>query len=195
MYDAAALFERLDREVWIVTARAGARVGGLVATFVSQASIAPQMPRVLIGLARQHLTRELVESSGAFALHLVAEEQLDWVWRFGLGSGRDLDKLQGLANRAYTTGSPILFEAPGWLDCRVESRLEIGDRTVYLGEVVEARNTSEALPLTLKRLLQIAPAEKLREMKQQLTRDGLADAAAIRAWREPSNKGRLATKP
>jgi flavin reductase (DIM6/NTAB) family NADH-FMN oxidoreductase RutF len=184
MNDAAAIFERLDREIWIVTARAGTRTGGLVATFVSQASIVPELPRVLVGLARDHFTRELVETSGAFALHLIAEEHVDWVWRFGLRSGRDADKLQGLAGRTYTTGSPILSDAPGWLDCRVEARLDTGDRTVYLGEVVEARSTSELLPLTMKRLLQMAPADKRAEMKQQLADDCLVDSAAIRAWRQ-----------
>ena len=42
---ASALFRRLDREIWVVTARAGEGRGGLIATFVSQASIVPELPR------------------------------------------------------------------------------------------------------------------------------------------------------
>jgi flavin reductase (DIM6/NTAB) family NADH-FMN oxidoreductase RutF len=181
--DAATIFDRLDREVWIVTARAGARTGGLLATFVSQASIVLELPRVLVGLAKQHHTHELIEANGAFALHLIDEDHLDWAWRFGLGSGRDLNKLQGLAKHTYTTGSPILDDATDWLDCRVEARLDTGDRTVYLGEVVEARHCSPSPPLTMSRLLQLAPADKVREMKEQQMRDSLVDAAAIMAWR------------
>ena len=51
------------------TAGAGADRGGLIATFVSQASIVPDLPRVLVGLGKRHHTRGLVEASGAFGLH------------------------------------------------------------------------------------------------------------------------------
>jgi flavin reductase (DIM6/NTAB) family NADH-FMN oxidoreductase RutF len=182
--NAMALFAQLGRELWIVTAQAGGRRGGLVATFVSQASIAPEVPRMLVGLARQHHTWELVEASGAFALHLIEEEHLDWVWHFGLSSGRDLDKLAGLAHRAGPSGSPILEATPGWLDCRVEDRLDTGDRTVYLAEVLEAGMPRPFHPLTLRRLLHLAPPDQLRQMKDFMAADGAVDAAAIRAWRE-----------
>ena len=179
----STLFARLDRELWLVTAQAGGRRGGLIATFVSEASIVPDLPRVLVGLARQHHTWGLVEASGAFALHLLGEDRLDWVWRFGLHSGRSADKFDGLEARAATTGSPVLGGAAGWLDCRVEARLDTGDRTIYLAEVVQSEMAHFTQPLTLKRLMQLAPADRLRELKHQRALDAEADAAAIRAWR------------
>src|SRR4051794_9615620 len=132
---ASELFRRLDRELWVVTAGSGERRGGLIAAVVNQAAIVPHLPRVLVGLAKRHYTWELVEAGGAFGLHLLAEEHLDWVWRFGLHSGRDRDKLAGLSTRPGASGAPLLTDALAWLDCRVESRLDTGDRTVYLAEV------------------------------------------------------------
>jgi flavin reductase (DIM6/NTAB) family NADH-FMN oxidoreductase RutF len=193
--NAAAVFDQTDRELWIVTARAGERVGALVATFVNQASIVPEMPRVVVGLAKQHYTSTLVEESGAFALHLIAEARLDWVWRFGLQSGDETDKLSGLACSSGTTGSPLLHGALGWLDCRVEARLDTGDRRLYLAEIVEARllddwpkptvngRLSPQAALTMQGLLRLAPPEKLQELKAQLTRDIAIDASAIQNWR------------
>jgi flavin reductase (DIM6/NTAB) family NADH-FMN oxidoreductase RutF len=180
----ATLFAQLDRELWLLTAAAGGGRGGLIATFVSQASLVPELPRVLVGLAKQHHTWGLVEASAAFALHLLDEQHMEWVWRFGLRSGRDGDKLHGLAVQTGVSGSPVLAEAPGWLDCRVEARLDTGDRTVYLAEVVASRLDRPGRPLTVKRLLELAPAERLRELKEQVARDSAVDAAAIRAWRE-----------
>jgi flavin reductase (DIM6/NTAB) family NADH-FMN oxidoreductase RutF len=179
----AGVFARLDPALWLVTAAAGGRRGGLIATFVSQASIVPEMPRVLVGLARQHHTWALVEEAGAFALHLLADEQLDWVWRFGLGSGRDADKLAGMAVRPGVTGAPILAEAPAFLDCRVEARWDTGDRTVYLAEVAEGAVVRAVPPLTLGRAVAAASAERLRQLKEALVRDAAVDAEAIRAWR------------
>lgn len=183
MNDAATLFRLTDRELWVVTSQSAGRSGGLIATFVDQASIVPECPRVLVGIARSHHTWGLIESSGAFALHLIGEHHLDWVWRFGLRSGRDGDKFVGIALEIALTGSPILSDALGWLDCRVEERLETGDRTVYLGEVVEARLPRQSAPLTAQRMVQLAPPEKLDDLRRQMQHDVQLDAAAIRTWR------------
>jgi flavin reductase (DIM6/NTAB) family NADH-FMN oxidoreductase RutF len=186
MPDFAAIADVLmqpDRELWLLTAQAGPDRGGLIATFVSTASIVPECPRVLVGLARQHYTWRLVQASGAFMLHLLGEEHLDWVWRFGLCSGRDDDKLAGLAHVPGTTGAPRLTAALGWLDCQVEDTLDIGDRTIYVAEVRAGRLEKTAPLLTMKRLLALAPPEQLRELREALQRDAAVDAAAIARWR------------
>jgi flavin reductase (DIM6/NTAB) family NADH-FMN oxidoreductase RutF len=172
-----------DRELWIVTAANGQRRGGLVATFACVASLVEELPRVLIALATQHHTHQLIEASDAFGLHLIAARQLDWVWRFGLQSGRDVDKLAGLSQESGMTGAPLLSDAIGWLDCRVETRMGIGDRTVYLAEVVAARMNRSEPPLTAKELLKIAPPERLEQLKQLRERDSRIDSEAILAWR------------
>lgn len=185
---AATLFAWLDREIWLVTAQADTRRGGLIATFVNQASIVPELPRMLVGLSRRHHTWELIEQSNAFALHLLGEQHIDWVWRFGLESGRAQDKLHDLRTRPSHTGSPVLESAIGWLDCRVESRMDSGDRTVYLAEVVQSDVTAFSRPLTFQRMLQLAPPARLAELKRQLHRDSEIDAQAIRKWRSQKKR-------
>jgi flavin reductase (DIM6/NTAB) family NADH-FMN oxidoreductase RutF len=177
------IFDRLDRELWVVTARAGERCSGLVATYVSSVSLVPQLPRVTIAIAKHHFTHELIEAAGAFCMHLVDKETIDWVWRFGIPCGRDVDKLYGLSTTTAVSGSPILTDAPGWVDCRVEARMDTGDRTVYLAEVLDARLARDVTPLTIKRLLELAPADMLHETKQALERDMEVDRAAILEWR------------
>src|SRR5579864_3468414 len=163
----ARVFASLDSTIWLVTASADPRRGGLIATFVNQASIVASMPRVVIGLAKQHHTWELVQTSKAFGLHLLGIDQIDWVWRFGLRSGRTEDKLSGL--RLEPQGnSPLLADALAWFDCRVEASLDTGDRTLFLGEVSDGRLLNPAPPLTMKRLLELAPPEKLQQLKESL---------------------------
>jgi flavin reductase (DIM6/NTAB) family NADH-FMN oxidoreductase RutF len=186
---AAAVFAQLDPGLWLASAAAGERRGGLIATFVGQASLVIDLPRVLLGLAKQHHTWELVEASNAFALHLLGEEHLEWVWRFGLQSAREADKFAGLTVQTAASGSPLLTDALAWLDCRVEARLDTGDRTVYLAEVVQAWLNRPARPLTLKRLLQLASPPQLRELKELIARDSVVDAAAIHTWRQQKRMG------
>jgi flavin reductase (DIM6/NTAB) family NADH-FMN oxidoreductase RutF len=177
------IFDQLDRELWVITARAGERCSGLVATYVSSVSLVPELPRVTIALAKHHFTHELIEATGAFCMHLIGEDQLDWVWRFGIPSGREVDKLRGLETSTGAGGSPILSGALGWVDCRVEARMDTGDRTVYLAEVVDARVERTGTSLTFKRLLELAAPERMREMEMALERDMELDRTAILDWR------------
>jgi flavin reductase (DIM6/NTAB) family NADH-FMN oxidoreductase RutF len=178
----ADILARIDRELWLITtAHAGTRAG-LIATFVSTASIVPEMPRVLIGLAKQHHTWQVLEQRRAFLLHLLGEEHLDWVWRFGLASGHHGDKFAGLTVEDVA-GLPLLPGGLAWLHCRVGAALDSGDRTLYLAEVIDGANAKTGPVLTTRRMVQLAPVDKLRALKEGLLRDAAVDAAAIRQWR------------
>jgi flavin reductase (DIM6/NTAB) family NADH-FMN oxidoreductase RutF len=179
----SAVFRSTDRELWLLTAQAGDRRGGLIATHVSEASIVPEMPRVVVGVARHHATCELVQSSGCFALHLLAAEQIDLVRRFGLQSGRDVNKLDGIAWQSSATGSPVLADTPGWLDCRVEASLDIGDRTLMVAEVLDGQLRDNRPILTMQTLVRTAPADMLQQMRDVRARDAAIDRPLIEVWR------------
>lgn len=178
----------LEHEVWVLTAALGGRRGGLVATFVSPVSLARAMPRLLVALSVRHNTTDLVRRSSAFGLHLLVEDEIEWVWRFGLQSGRNRDKLAGLALRLGSTGAPILNDATAWLECRVEDSMETGDRTVFLAEVVDAGAPAAFAPLTVARLRELAPPDKLARMDDLYLRDAAVDAQLIELFRATPTK-------
>ena len=188
---AATLFAWMDREIWLVTAKAGDQRGGLISSSVMQASIVPDLPRILIALARQHRTWELVEASGIFALHLLSPDNLALVWRFGLESGRDLDKFEGIEAKSSALGTPVLGGTIGWLDCRVEGRMDIGDRTVYVAEVVEGEVAHFAPPLLSGRLMELASPSQLTRLQRDRHLDATRDADAIAAWRSARSSGTI----
>ena len=175
MPDITPIIRLLDREIWLITAEHVQRRAGLIATFVCDASIVPEAPRMLVGIAKQHHTWGLIEASRAFTLHLLDESQLDLVWRFGLQSGHKVDKFAGLEAITGTVA---------WLDCRVEASADSGDRTIYLAAVTDSRLEKQMKPLTTTRLLELAPPERLRELREGLQRDAAIDAAAINKWRQ-----------
>ncbi len=151
-----------DRELWLVTSGTMREPAGLIATFVNNASIVPEMPRMIVGIAKQHDTWTRIEASRAFVLHLLDESHIEWVWRFGLQSGRSANKFVGLGMEPSEAGSPRIKGSVAWLDCRVETSMDTGDRTVYLAKVASGTIEKSAQLLTLKRLLQLAPPERLR---------------------------------
>ena len=174
---------QLNPPIWLVTAAHGAMQGGFIATTVAQASIVSEMPRMIITVNKRHYTHAIIEASDAFAMHLIDETQLELVWRFGLQSGRDVEKLANLLFRKGETGSPLLSGALAWFDCRVEARMDSGDRTVYLAAVVDGGQERSDPPLAIRRFFQIAPPDKQRIMDRQFEHDASLDASAIRQWR------------
>ena len=173
----------LDPVLWVVTARFGEEQSGLIATLVQKASLVPDCPRILAAIAKHHYTWNLIENSRTFAVHLVGETRLDWVGRFGLHSGRIDDKFTGLQTKRGTTGSPLLEDAILWMECRVETSLDIGDRTVYLAEVLSVGTGADDTPLRLKRMLECLPEHQRSELQRMTANDIALDAAAISAWR------------
>jgi len=180
---AGAVFGLLDRELWLLTTDDGETRNGLVCTFVSKASIVAELPRMAVGLANQHHTCGLVKNSGRFCLHLLWPDQLDLVWRFGLNSGREVDKFAGLSWETSPLGNPRLSGTLAWLDCRVESIQDIGDRTLFVAAVEHAAAAGHSVPLSVNRLYYEAPDDKREQLDRMYRHDGRVDAEAILGWR------------
>ncbi|WP_120799990.1 flavin reductase family protein [Thiocapsa rosea] len=177
------VFHLYDPPLWLVTARDGARRGGFIATAATRASIVHEIPRMLVAVAKHHHTWRLIEASGSFALHLLAADDIAGVRRFGLASGHQVDKFADLPSRETPAGSPLIEGTMSWLDCRVESRMDIGDRTTYLAEVTAGAVLRRGPILTVAGLLRDAPEADRAELKRLYAQDQETDRAAILAWR------------
>lgn len=180
-----AVFRRLDQEIWVVTTADQHSKAGLVATLVNSASIVSDLPRVLVGLSKQHQTTTAVCAAGTFVLNLLSSPQTELAWSFGLQSGHTVDKWQG--NVAHTTspdGDPVLEGTSGWLTCRLEQRFDVGDRWLVLAEVLDGHAASDMPPLTISRLLETATTAQREQLLSQQQSDAQIDAKHIRQWRQ-----------
>lgn len=140
MIDEAAV-RRITSRLWgpvcAITAAYDGEVGGQIAVGVLSASILPEAPRLLVEIWRANRTHDLIAASGAFAVHPLGREHNLLVRQLGFRSARDAPgKLDGLAWTPGETGSPLLAEAPGYLECRVIGTLDLPDMTVFLGAVI-----------------------------------------------------------
>ena len=177
---AQSIFSSTNPEVWLITATAEHRRGGLLATWVKQVSIDPTAPTLAVALDVTHYTNELVAASGAFTAHLIRPDQVELALGFAIGSGRDRDKLAGLRLADATSKSPILADCAAWLDCRVYDSKDTGDRVYYWADVVAAEQHCLSERLTVVELLARATPEQLAAL--QAAR--LADIATLGPIRE-----------
>jgi len=131
-----------------VTAADGDEFALMTANFVTQSSFTP--PHLTVAVEVESKTHRLIEASGAFAVNVYGADQRDLAGQLGRTSARSPEKVEGVAWRpGPETGSPLLADCLGWLECRVTGSLPSGDHTVYVAEVVEAGVNREGGPLIM----------------------------------------------
>lgn len=166
-----SIASRLRREVWIITSRSHDRRGGLLATWVSPASLDNSRPMMVAAIARCHFTRELIDESFAFCAHLLTSAQVNLALAFGMESGREVDKLAAVQHTFGATGSPILRECLAWLECRVVHRLEAGDRLYYWATPEQTGENGAGPPLSDQDLFAAASETERQRLKSNLAAD------------------------
>jgi flavin reductase (DIM6/NTAB) family NADH-FMN oxidoreductase RutF len=163
----APMMGRLWSPLAAVTSHWQGRDNVQMAVAIAAASIVPDRPRVSVQLYKTNLSHEMVLSSGAFALNFLREDQLELIGDFGLVSGRDRDKLDGVDKITGASGSPLLTECYGYLDCRVINAMDGGDMTCFLADVLEGKTLSEGEPLWWRDARRKLPAEWLARWEQK----------------------------
>ena len=143
----APIMGRLWSPIAAVTSHWQGKSNAQIAVAIAAASIVPDMPRVVLQIYKTNYSHDLIYNSGSFALNFLRQDQLELINDFGLVSGRDRDKLLGVAHAPRATGSPVLDDCWGFLDCRVVNAMDGGDMTCFLGDVLDGETLSQAEPL------------------------------------------------
>lgn len=134
--------------VAIVTARApdSAPCGLTVNAFCS---VSLEPPLVLVCVDRAADSNSCIRAAGYFAVNVLPQDPGERLSR-RFAAGDHGDKFRGVAYRVEATGAPVLTDALAWLDCRIGEVLEVGDHTVFFGEVLAA-DAREGMPLVYYR--------------------------------------------
>ncbi len=108
---------------------------GFTTNWVSQVSFQP--PQVVVAVRKNQHTHDLIEDSGVFSLNFLDSGQEDLARRFTEPLEPGDGEVGGATYRpGRATGAPLFVDAFAHLECRVVGKMEAGDHTVYLGEVV-----------------------------------------------------------
>ena len=140
-------FDKLRRRVlwtmptglYVVGSRSGDRRNAMTLNWATQVSFDPKL--LAVSVEKEAFTHELIAEGRAFTLNIVDRDDRAIVRKFTkpveVDGGGHL--LNGLAfTDAAVTGTPVLEQAVAWVDCRLHSSMELGDHTLFVGEVVDA---------------------------------------------------------
>lgn len=127
----------------VTTAQEGRLRGMTVSAF---AAVSLEPPLILICLAREAATREMIAASGVFAVNLLSADQEFLSERFAARAPIVNDRFEGAPYDTAITGAPILPDSSAWYDCRVEATHDGGDHVIIIGRVVAVGISDPARP-------------------------------------------------
>ncbi|MDH7576544.1 MAG: flavin reductase family protein [Bacillota bacterium] len=124
----------------------------MTASWVSQVSFKPLL--VMVSIAPERFTYELVSASGEFVVSILAADQAEIAQFCGSRSGRDVDKVKALGLKTLPGKAvkvPLLADCLANLECRVAATHPAGDHAIFIGEVVGGEvQRPEAEPLVVR---------------------------------------------
>lgn len=89
-----------------------------------------------------------IAPANCFAVNFLADDQAEVSNHF---ASRIHDKFTDVAWRSASTGSPLLDDVIGWVDCVTEQTVDSGDHWIVIGRVVDLAIEREADPLVFFR--------------------------------------------
>ena len=123
--------------IYVLTADDGkGNVAAATVNWVTQSAFAP--PLVVVGVKTDSGTYQTVKAAQTFALNMLGKDQKALAFTFFRPADVTDGKISGQPFHKGSTGAPILSEAPGAVECRVNSIVEHGDHHIVIGEVVDA---------------------------------------------------------
>ena len=134
--------------VTIITAADGdgKPVGFAVGSF---ASLSLDPPLVLFCAGKSSSTFPAIRDAGRFCVNILAADQEDLCREFASKKG---DKFAGIGWRAsHHTGSPILQDVLGYIDCEIQDVIEGGDHWIVVGLAQDLEVQHEGKPLIFYR--------------------------------------------
>ncbi len=163
-----------------------------IAVAIGAASIVPTKPRVAVQIYKSNFSHDMIYRSGAFALNFLKEDQLQLISDFGMVSGRDRDKLSGVVYGEKSSGSPVLEECWGFLDCRVINAMDGGDMTCFLADVLDGKTLAQGDPLWWRDARRQLPPEWMarwneKQSSETATSRATMDDISHKPW-QPRNK-------
>ncbi|MEA2828227.1 MAG: hypothetical protein QOG43_2666 [Actinomycetota bacterium] len=124
--------------LYVLGTRAGDRRNGMTLNWATQVSFDPKV--VAVSVEKEAFSHELLAEGGVFALSIVDREDRAIVRKFTKPVEADLEArtLNGFAFHDGLSGAPVLDQAAAYVDCVVRQQVDVGDHTLFLGEVVDA---------------------------------------------------------
>ena len=131
--------------VAIVTSMYGDQQYGMTVNSFTSISLEP--PLISVALRQLTHTHELVVKSGMFSITILAAAQKELSDRFAGKLPNITNRFDGVQTETISLDSPVFKDGMAYFDCRVVNSIPVGENTLFVAEVLDARGQGEGEPL------------------------------------------------
>jgi flavin reductase (DIM6/NTAB) family NADH-FMN oxidoreductase RutF len=116
-------------------------------TVNSFTSISLEPPLICVTLKRLTHTHDLVVKSGMFSVTILTSAQKELSDRFAGKMPNLVDRFEGIQTETISLDSPVFKDGLAYFDCRIVNSVPVGENTLFIAEVLDARGEGEGVPL------------------------------------------------
>lgn len=116
-------------------------------TVNSFTSISLEPPLITVALKQLTHTHELIVKSGMFSVTILAHSQKELSDRFAGKLPNITNRFDGVQIETISLDSPVFKNGIAYFDCRVVSSMPVGENTLFVAEVLDARGEGAGEPL------------------------------------------------
>lgn len=107
---------------------------------------AEEPPMIIVCVAKEHYSAELILETGEFAVNIPTKEFERAIWICGTKSGRKVDKFkEAKLNKikAKKISAPLIEGVAGFMECNVVNTIDAGECYAFLAEVLNSEVKEE----------------------------------------------------
>lgn len=123
--------------VAVVTARGEDECRGI--TIGSFTSLSLDPPLISFNVGQESRIYPLLTPPSPFALHLLSARQCDLSRRFSQPKLSGKEQFEDIPYQLTPDGPPILDQTPLVLHCETDQRVEVGEKSIMIGRVLDAQ--------------------------------------------------------
>ena len=131
--------------VTVVTSLSGGERYGMTVSSFTSISVDPPMVTVTLNNATR--TKQLVDTTGAFAINLLSEGQEELSERFAGRVSDHVNRFDGVRVQYSPEDIPMLPDAAVYVLCRVVYTYAMANSTLYIAEVIRSVKAANHPPL------------------------------------------------
>ena len=141
------LLRKIPHGLFICGVRDGDQINGFTASWITQGSFEP--PLVVIAVRSDGSSHATIKKTGLFSVNILRKNQKDLAAIFFKPQKALGGRFESAPFVYGEHGLPILEDAIGGLECKLVGKVEHGDHTVFVAEVISAtlHNDEDALNL------------------------------------------------
>lgn len=125
------VLDKFHYGIYLITVSAAGGYNGMIASWVTQCSHEP--PLVAMAIRKNRLAHQQILESGSFCINVLPKEAVDMIRQFKSPDWKK--KFDAINFKISSSGLPVLDDCVGYLDFSLESSIDTGDHTLFIGRI------------------------------------------------------------